>query len=98
MELKPVKEEENPVQFCYCQAANGASAALTLLESLYMRASLATIDYVERIPPVIAFTCIGPEIRVWLAFAEIKQSKPVAHVGWISDTKPVTRLILEFSC
>jgi hypothetical protein len=78
VELKPVKVHQSPIQFCYCQAANGASAALKLYENLSKH---ATGGNDNRIPPIVAFTCIGPEIRVWLAYSCTQQDKPVCHVG-----------------
>ena len=82
VELKSIEVIENPIQFCYCQAANGASVALSLLENLHKLASLATDELVERVPPVVTFTLIGPEVKVWLAFSEAKEeSKPAAHVS-----------------
>jgi hypothetical protein len=87
VELAPTKAEESPIQSCYCQAANSASAALSLLENLHRRAGLATRHSVESVPPVIAITCSRSEIRVWLAFAAAHKSKPVLHVGFVERTK-----------
>ncbi|KLJ07663.1 hypothetical protein EMPG_16867 [Blastomyces silverae] len=53
--------------YSYAQAANGALAALRLNEEL---SKFATGSY-DPIPPVVAFTCVGSEIRVWLAYSEI---------------------------
>ncbi|QSS54884.1 hypothetical protein I7I53_02584 [Histoplasma capsulatum var. duboisii H88] len=55
---------------CYSQAANGALAALRLNEKL---CNWATASY-DSVPPVVAFTCVGAEIRVWLAFSEVKDN------------------------
>ena len=50
---------------CYCQAANGAAAALALQGSLKKR-----LESVNDLYPVIAFTCVGAEIKTWLAYSE----------------------------
>ncbi|KKZ60765.1 hypothetical protein EMCG_04575 [[Emmonsia] crescens] len=55
-------------QYSYSQAANGAIASLRLNEELSNR---ATGGY-DSVPPVVAFTCVGAEIRVWLAYSEVK--------------------------
>lgn len=86
VEIKPANEQQNPVHFCYCQAANGASTALALLETLYKRALSTGVNHVERIPPIVTFTSIGPVIRVWLAFAEKNNSDSVIRVRLISHT------------
>jgi hypothetical protein len=49
---------------CYCQAANAAAAALELQAQLFDKLD----DASSELPPVIAFTCIGPIVKVWLAF------------------------------
>lgn len=51
---------------CYCQAANGAAAALSILHKLTIH-SRSEAPHRE-IRPVVAFTFIGPESRVWIAF------------------------------
>ena len=65
---KRVEAPHSRIERCYCQAANGAAAALTIrerfLERCYGYGADASID----IPPVISFTCIGPIVRVWLTF------------------------------
>jgi hypothetical protein len=69
--LVEVQSATEPVEACYCRAANGANAALD------MQRQLQPVWAVEKdIPPVIFFTCSGPEIRVWLSFLGPKISKP----------------------
>jgi hypothetical protein len=63
VEVKNPDVENSHVEFCYCQAANGSAAALGILESVFMEAYASIPD---DLPPVIAFTCIGPDLRVWL--------------------------------
>jgi hypothetical protein len=51
---------------CYCQAANGASTALSLLSRL-SHFSIPIEDFRE-MRPVVAFTFIGYRSRVWIAY------------------------------
>jgi hypothetical protein len=76
VELKPSMVPQSEINFAYCQAANGTSAALTLFEKLRQHAGGTD----ERIPPVVAFTCIGPFIRAWLAYSRTPQEKSRCHV------------------
>jgi hypothetical protein len=79
VELKHEMVGQTREQQCYCQAANAASTALKLFEKLY---SLADQQWSNNhVPPVVAFTCIGPKIRLWIAYALGPPSKP-AHVGF----------------
>lgn len=52
---------------CYCQAANAAAAALELQGQLFDKANGGLSS---QLPPVIAFTCVGPIVRVWLAYQD----------------------------
>jgi hypothetical protein len=83
VELKIAKVPPKEIQFCYCQAANGASTALKIYENL-SRDATGKIDC--RIPPVVAFTCIGPEVKVWLAYSCRKQNQSSCHV---TKLKPI---------
>ena len=58
---------DDSVERCYCQAANAAAAALQLQAQLFENSAI-----ISQSPPVIAFTCIGPIVKVWLAY----QDKP----------------------
>lgn len=94
VELEPNEVTEEQSQFCYCQAANGASVVLSLLENLYKQASVTKNGFLEGIPPVVTFTLRGPEVKVWLSFTEVKEkTKPALHVGWEFNTIP--KLILS---
>ncbi|KIW20723.1 hypothetical protein PV08_01300 [Exophiala spinifera] len=75
VELKPSMVPQSEIYFAYCQAANATSAALRLLEKLLERAGGPE----RRIPPVVAFTCIGPFIRTWLAYSSSPQEKSRCH-------------------
>ncbi|KAK4552629.1 hypothetical protein LTR86_010273 [Recurvomyces mirabilis] len=59
VELKHGEVNDSQRDFCFCQAANGISRSLTILENLYKR------EHGIPVPPVIAFTGIGSAIRVW---------------------------------
>ncbi|CAO2657104.1 Nn.00g032300.m01.CDS01 [Neocucurbitaria sp. VM-36] len=50
---------------CYCQAANASAAALDLRTQL-----LTDDDACSTVPPVIAFTCVGHIVKVWLTYSE----------------------------
>ncbi|KAH7075071.1 hypothetical protein FB567DRAFT_536111 [Paraphoma chrysanthemicola] len=67
-----------PVERCYCQAANAAAAAIALRAQLFRNAY-------STMPPVIAFTCCGPDVRVWLMYytepdAEGKRARRMACI------------------
>jgi hypothetical protein len=53
------------VKRCYCQAANAAAAAIALRAQLFDEAAH---NAYSTVPPLIAFTCCGPEVRVWLMY------------------------------
>ncbi|KAF2108146.1 hypothetical protein BDV96DRAFT_653041 [Lophiotrema nucula] len=61
---KSATGSEASIERCYCQAANAAAAALELQAQLFNKDSGDSSD----LPPVIAFTCIGPNVKVWLAY------------------------------
>jgi hypothetical protein len=53
------------VERCYCQAANAAAAALDIQAQLFGKLN-DTLSLQP--PPVVAFTCVGPVVKVWLAY------------------------------
>jgi hypothetical protein len=55
---------DQSIKKCYCQAANAAAAALELQAQLFDKLGEASPE----LPPVVAFTCIGPIVKVWLAY------------------------------
>ncbi|KAF2187554.1 hypothetical protein K469DRAFT_748837 [Zopfia rhizophila CBS 207.26] len=59
------KVSEDSIERCYCQAANAAAAALALQAQL-LETNFS--DPFSNLPPVIAFTCIGPIVKVWLMY------------------------------
>jgi hypothetical protein len=71
--LVELRSATETAEGCYCRAAIGANAALDMhrqLQPVWVAA--------KDIPPVIFFTCSGPEIRVWISFLEFK--------GWETST------------
>ncbi|QKX59276.1 uncharacterized protein TRUGW13939_06408 [Talaromyces rugulosus] len=75
--LVEVQSATEPAELCYCRAADGAHAALDILRHLYKSPWAETT---VKIPPVITFTCSGPEIRVWLSFSESETPKPLTRM------------------
>lgn len=65
-------------EFCYCQAANGASRALIMLEKLFKPAHQHENNH--HVPAVVTFTGIGHVLRVWLAYSFREPTGKVAHV------------------
>lgn len=53
------------IERCYCQAANAAAAALEIQVQLFEKFN-DTLPLQS--PPVVAFTCVGPVVKVWLAY------------------------------
>jgi hypothetical protein len=73
VEVKKPDVENSHMEFCYCQAANGSAAAPGILESVFMKAYASIPD---DLPPIIAFTCIGPDLKVWLVYNDHKLEPP----------------------
>lgn len=53
---------------CMLQAANASSVALDMLSRLHERVANATGAIPGELPPIIAFTCMGKQVQVWLTF------------------------------
>lgn len=66
IETKHYKVNAKRETECYCQAANGAATALSLLNGL-SHFSIPIEDFGE-MQPVVAFTFIGYRSRVWIAY------------------------------
>ncbi|KAF1981097.1 hypothetical protein K402DRAFT_343095 [Aulographum hederae CBS 113979] len=62
----------------YHQAANAASATLKMFEKLCLHPG--EFQDIRKVPPVVAITTIGPEVRVWLAHSFIDSEGKVGHV------------------
>ncbi|MCJ1401053.1 hypothetical protein MMC11_004265 [Xylographa trunciseda] len=73
VELKPPDSANADVLLCYCQAANGASSSLTLLEQLTKHKGEAHPQ--EPIPPILSISFIGSEVKVWLAYTIISENE-----------------------
>ena len=67
----------------YCQAANGGSAALCMLESLAQFAEVKR--YNQQIPPVVTITCVGGKTKVWLAYSKTIKGGRRDHVSCASS-------------
>jgi len=65
VEVKRRSTDEGLKDFCYQQAANASATALDIMTGLFK-----TSDgrFTNDLPPIIAFTCNGPELRLWLTF------------------------------
>lgn len=75
----------SPIERCYCQAANASAAALDIRAQLFNKVSG---DAVSSIPPVIAFTCIGHIVKVWLTYFDTTDADRTAHVQ-VSSLRPL---------
>lgn len=72
IEVKHHKVKKREKEKCYWQAANAASAALSMLGRLaHLSASRESF---EEIQPVVAFTFIGYKCKVWIAFISGKKT------------------------
>jgi hypothetical protein len=70
---------------CFQQAANASATALDIMTRLFQEPGGHISD---ELPPSIAFTCIGPELRLWLMFWEIIDGKKVKVRGCMAfDTR-----------
>ena len=74
VEVKRDEDSNTHDAKCYCQAANASAAALALQESLVERLYDTPNHYIF---PIIAFTCIGPKIRTWLAYSTYERGKTI---------------------
>jgi hypothetical protein len=79
-------------QQCFCQAANAVSVALNMLENLYSIADQQQNSH--HVPPVVAFTCIGPKIRLWIAYTTGAHSSRTAHVSSCHSKSNISELSL----
>jgi hypothetical protein len=75
VELKHAKVPPRDTEFCYRQAANATAAALDIQEALFKETHKHLCDGTPLgFPPIVAFTCVGANIRVWLAYVDYKKS------------------------
>jgi hypothetical protein len=67
---------DKSVKRCYCQAANAAAAALELQQQLFNKLSETSPE----LPPVVAFTCVGPIVELWLTYQDQRTKHKVSLV------------------
>jgi hypothetical protein len=61
-----------------CQAANAASVSLSIMEKLVR---YADVQYKgQHIPPVFAFTFVGPNVKLWVAYSDANNAGNQDHV------------------
>lgn len=71
-----IKRNVSPArEKCICQAANGTSTSLKIQEKLWNESGAR-----GRPPPVVSFTCIGAEVKMWLTFIITSKDKRTGHV------------------
>lgn len=63
VEFKRDGDSKATTSNCYYQAANGTAVALDLQTSLMHRLDRKVVLY-----PLVAFTCIGSQIKVWITY------------------------------
>jgi len=70
IEAKDLGVNNSRIQYCYCQAANASSVALAMLCNLsqHSKESKYWCGESHNIPPVVAFTFVGPAVKLWLAY------------------------------
>ncbi|CZR54222.1 uncharacterized protein PAC_04105 [Phialocephala subalpina] len=94
VEIKHHKVSQGQRRKCYCQAANGAATALSMLGRLsYLSAPNNSYKEVQ---PVVSFTFIGYEARVWIAciVTKIKEETQLLceyemHCIWEGDLRKI---------
>jgi hypothetical protein len=62
---------DDAIDRCYSQAANAAAAALDIQAQLFNKLKESCS---LQPPPVVAFTCVGPVVKVWHAYQDKSQS------------------------
>jgi hypothetical protein len=65
VEVKKCPRRQDVRHRCYRQAANASATALDITTRLFEEPGGHVSD---DLPPIIAFTCVGPELRLWLTF------------------------------
>ena len=73
VEIKRPSASHADITKCYCQAANGASTSLTMLEQLTKHNRKHHSS--DSVKPIIVFTFAGPDVKVWLAYTAISKVK-----------------------
>lgn len=82
------KKSKKDMEFCYCQTANGTSAAVLLLENLCAHATKSRLNL--RVPPVIGMTTCGREFKVWITYSSFS--------GIVSNECRLFVFLVEIAC
>lgn len=61
-----------------CQAANAASVSLSIMEKLVRYADVQYRD--QHVPSVFAFTFVGPDVKLWIAYSAANGAGNQDHV------------------
>lgn len=72
------KNDQKEDKLCYCQAANDCSASLSLLEHFARPWKHCSVEVL----PVVAFTFVGPEAKLWLAFTHGLSYTDLSRKKW----------------
>lgn len=73
IELKHHKVKPSEREKCYCQAANASSSAVAMLRKLSAYSPRTLSLHVIR--PVVSFTFIGPDVRVWITYISLRKER-----------------------
>ena len=82
--LVEIKKMDDPdIEFCFCQAANACSASLTMLE--YLTRHRSKLHRADAVSPVVSFTLIGMDIKLWLAYTKDMDVTDSWRGSWSSE-------------
>lgn len=76
VELKTTPWKADQTEFCYCQAANASAQALIMREELAKKAH----DPSREALVIFSFTCVGPNIRLWLTYRSLVSTKTTCKI------------------
>lgn len=80
VEIKKRPNRQDLRDRCYQQAANASATALDIMTGLFQKSD----GHISHdMPPIIAFTCVGPEFRLWLMFWETTDNGKVQVRGFM---------------
>lgn len=75
VEIKRDNDPKSTTRECYRQTANGAATALAWQETLAR--TLYGKELEEDLYPFVAFTCVGPKLKTWVAFTDFTDGKKI---------------------
>lgn len=81
VEVKPDDVSDSTEVFCFNQAANASAAAVRMYKRLI---GLCPGLQALHIPPVVAYTCVGAAVKVWLTCCDNEGQKTVGSTLWCS--------------